>query len=143
MRLLTLVLVALLAACTTTPAGEAIDRGQYADMASTLAGLTVEGAAEANPVGLAVIPVKLFVGYLIETKLEKCSDRGDAAYVMNTFAYGFTANNLAVLAGVSAAPYVGLAGGILYWWFQEDLDPEIYECPDPNWIRGGPNNVGM
>ena len=142
-RPLILALVVLLTACTSTPQGKAIDRAQYADIASTLVAQTVEGAAEANPLGLAVLPIKLFVGYLIETKLDKCSDRVDAADVLNTGSYAFTANNLAVLAGVSGAPLVGIAGGLIYWLFKEDLEPETYFCPDPNWIRGGPNQLNM
>ena len=142
MRILALALVALLTACTTTPQGDAIARGQVVDLISTGLALTVDGATEANPLGLALIPLKLSAGWAIETYLEECEERSDAAYVLNTLSYAFAANNLAVLAGWSVAPYVGLVGGIAYWLFHEDIEPEAYSCPDPNWIRGGPNQVG-
>ena len=145
MRLVLMGLLLICTACASSPQGESVDIGNAADVGSTALALTVvQGAAEANPLGLALIPLKFGAGWFLDETLEDCSERATAASIMNTGSWAFVANNLALVAGASVAPVVGIAGGALYWIFKEDLEPDSYTCTDPvdpNWIRGGPNNV--
>ena len=120
--------------CTTTPQGNSLDRSNYADMGSTVLGLS-QGAVEANPFGLALIPIKLGMGYVIEsTYADNCVGGADFVGTANSFYYGATANNLVVAAGLAfgatpvAAPFTGLASGIAYYLKKEDLEPETYAC---------------
>ena len=123
-----------LSGCTTTPQGKSLDRSNYADLGSTALGLS-QGAVEANPFGAILIPFKLGMGYLAENAYQDdCVARADFAGTTNSFFYGASANNLVVAGGLAlgmnpvAAPLVGIAGGIAYWFKKEELEPETYAC---------------
>jgi len=110
-----------------TPQGRSLDRSNLADMASTVIGLTVNSnATEANPLGLALIPLKVGMGYWIDSK--PCTERVEWASVGNSLFYGLTANNLAVAASVSAAPIIGLVAGALYYINRTGIEPGVYTC---------------
>jgi len=130
-----LILLLLLASCTTTPQGKSIDRANYADMGSTgIALATVEGAAEANPLGIALLPVKLGMGKWVEHKYpDDCYKRVDIAKTSNTVFYGATANNTAIMLGLSgpAAPIVGVIGGITYFAMRNKVEPNTFDCIPP------------
>ena len=124
---------AVLTGCTVTPQGKSIDRANYADMASTAVALVADSSAvEANPLGLALIPIKMAAGYVVEWKYEDdCYKRAQAAGVLNSFYYGATVNNLAVAASVSGPAWpivLGIAAGITYHVYRDQLEPGVYEC---------------
>ncbi len=123
---------AVLTGCTVTPQGKSVDRANYADMASTALALTVNsGASEANPLGLALIPLKVSMGYVLEKKYpDNCFARASGAQVLNSVFYGATVNNLAIAASASGAvPIVlGVAAGVAYYNMRYTLEPEVYEC---------------
>lgn len=131
MKILTVVLALLLTACTTTPQGKSIDRSNYADLGSTAIALS-QGAAEANPLGAALIPIKLGMGYGIERHwADNCIARAELAQMFNAIYYGATANNLLVATSVSAAPIVGIVAGIAYYNNNERIEPDTFSCiPD-------------
>ena len=142
MRVVLCGLLLILTACASSPQGDSVDIGNAADVGSTALALTVvEGASEANPLGLALIPLKFGAGWFLDKTITDCSERAKAAGMMNTASWGFVANNLALVAGASVAPVIGLVGGAVYYLYRKDIEPETYDCPDPNWIRGGPQNL--
>lgn len=124
MRIVLIVLCLTLTACATTPAGKSIERAQYADMLSTGIALAVNpNAREANPLGYALIPIKMMFGSFFERF--PCETTVKAARIGNTITYGATANNLAVAASVSSAPFIGVLTGVLYWFL---FDYEGLQC---------------
>lgn len=121
-------LVVLSTGCTSTPQGKAIDRANIADVASTGVALAA-GASEGNPVGLALAPIKGFMGYAAEKMYPKnCIARAHLAGVAGTVYYGATVNNLVVAAGASAGPVAGLGAAIVYYFFKEKIEPGVYSC---------------
>jgi len=121
-----------LTACTTTPQGKSLDRSNYADLASTAVALTVNSNAyEANPLGYALIPLKLSMGWAVERVYEDCHNRADFVGMANTVFYGLSANNLAVAAG-AVLPWSLLIGGAVgywYYWHGYHLEPDdVWEC---------------
>lgn len=121
----------LLIGCTVTPQGKSVDRSNAADLASTGLAYATEAGVEANPAGAVLIPLKLGMGYLAESNMDNCIDRATFAKWSNTFYYGATVNNLAVVAGASAAPVVGLAAGVAYYFNRERIEPRTFSCiPD-------------
>ena len=129
MRHLLVCMLVLLVGCGTTPQGKSIDRSNLADLGTTAIALSA-GGVEANPLGLALIPAKLAMGYVVDTTYhDNCLARQQAATIFNTIYYGVSFNNLAVAVGASSAPIVGLVGGFVYYWFKESLEPrEVYKC---------------
>ena len=132
-KLLTAGLVgAVLTGCTVTPQGQSVDRANYADMASTAMALVSDsGASEANPLGLALIPIKLSMGYVLEKSYpDNCYTRATGTRVLNSVFYGATANNLAIVATASGVVPValGIAAGIAYYNMAFTLEPAAYEC---------------
>jgi len=124
------VAVAALTACTTTPQGKSIDRANYVDLASTAAALA-NGASEANPLGIALIPIKTFMGYGVEKMYPNdCLARAQIAAPANSIYYGAAANNLALAASASGvvAPVVGLTVGIAYYLMRDTIEPSVFEC---------------
>jgi hypothetical protein len=89
-----------------------MERGHYADMASTGVALTANTAArELNPLGWALIPLKASLGILLESG--DCIEDAYLAKASNTVTYAASANNLGVAAaiGTTAAPGVGIVTG--------------------------------
>jgi len=127
------VAVAFITGCTTTPQGKAIDRANYADIASTgLALAVVEGVTEANPLGIATIPIKLSMGYVVERGYANdCHTRVQYSKWLGTFFYGATANNISIAFAGAAAPAVGVVVGLSYYLFGEKVDAGAFQCvPD-------------
>ena len=119
-----------LVGCTTTPQGKSIDRANYVDLASTAAALA-SGASEANPLGLALIPIKTFMGYGVEKMYPNdCLARTQIAASANSIYYGAAVNNLAIVAGATGAlaPVVGLAAGVTYYMMRDTIEPSVFEC---------------
>ena len=125
-------MLVLLSGCTTTPQGKSIDRSNYVDLGSTAVALASNSnVVEANPLGLALIPLKMSMGYMIEKKYgDNCADMSFMAGGLNSVFYGAAANNLLLAASASGvvAPVVGVAVGIGYYVFREDIEPSTYEC---------------
>jgi hypothetical protein len=114
--------LALLVGCTTTPEGKRIDYANYADLGSTALALATDAGTEANPLGAALVPLKLGMGYWVEEHYELCWDRQRFARIVQPFYYGAAANNLAVVAGAgSSAPIVGIAAGVALWYLQPEM----------------------
>lgn len=124
----------LLSACTTTPQGKSLDRANYADMASTAIALTVnDNAAEANPLGYWLIPLKLGFGWAIEQKFEDCQERAYITGKANSIFYGLSGNNLAVAAGVTLPWSLMVGGAVAYWyyWHGYHLEPDdVWNCEE-------------
>jgi len=130
MRLAAGLVGAVLTGCTVTPQGQSVDRANYVDLASTAAALA-NGASEANPLGLALIPIKTFMGYGVEKMYPNdCLARSQIAASTNSIYYGAAANNLVLAASASGAvaPVVGLAVGITYYMLRETIEPSVFEC---------------
>ena len=117
-----------LSACTNTNQGKSIDHANYADMGSTAIALSA-GAAEANPIGAVLIPLKLGMGYATEKYwADDCTERAVIAGAAGSFYYGATVNNLLVAAGSTAAIPVGVMAGLLYFTNKESIEPDTYSC---------------
>ena len=130
MKIVLILFMVALAGCTTTPQGKSIDRAQYTDMATTGIALAfVEGATEANPLGVALIPIKTLMGWYIERNYG-CEDRVRYANASNSITYAAAANNIAVIAGgAGAAPLaIGAVAGLVYYSYHEDIEPETFKC---------------
>ena len=116
MKIVLLVLCLTLTACATTPPGKSMERGHYADMLSTAIALSVNpDARELNPLGYALIPLKMMFGSYFEDR--PCEEAAYLAKISNTITYGASANNLAVAVSISSAPVVGVLTGFLYWFW--------------------------
>jgi len=130
---LILVLSLILVSCTTTKQGKSIDRANYIDMGTTGIGLA-GGASEANPLGLAILPIKVSMGKITERVYpDDCYQRAQVAAATNTVVYGASANNFAIVAGLSgpAAPIVGIIGGITYYKMRNRVEPGTFDCVPP------------
>jgi len=127
-RIAALIVLLAIAGCTTTNQGKSIDRGQYSDMATTFLALTVTTATESNPLGLALIPLKMGIGNYVEGASRNCEERTQAAKILNTLSYGFSGNNLAVALGASQAPAVGVVVAMIYLAKHKEIEPDTYDC---------------
>lgn len=128
-----LLIVVLLAGCATTEQGKEANRAQLADIGSTGLALTLsETAVEANPAGLYILPLKLGTGWIIDTTLpHDCMRRAAYATTVGIVGYGAAANNLAIAAGVSSAPIIGLVGAVGYGVWKWRKLHTGYDCiPD-------------
>lgn len=125
-----LLLLPLIVSCTTTHQGQSVDRANYADIGSTAIALAA-GGSEANPLGFALLPLKLSMGYILEkVKPDDCRARAQFTGPANSIFYGAAINNLAVAIGSSIAPVFGIAGGILYYTYRERIEPDTYSCEE-------------
>jgi hypothetical protein len=102
----------LMGGCAVTPEGQSVDKAQMADVLSTSVALAT-GASEANPLGLALVPLKVMVGPVVDKY--PCYTRRQAEQAINSVTWGAVANNLVVAAGASFGPVAGVAVGITYW----------------------------
>lgn len=129
-----LAIALLLGGCTTTPQGKSVDRSNYADLASTGLAYATTAGTEANPLGAALIPLKLGMGKFVENKYaDNCIARTDFAKWTNSFYYGAAANNLAIVLGAysPAAIPIGIAVGTAYYRNREKIEPGTFKCiPD-------------
>jgi len=103
--------IVALQGCATTEVGVATERAQIADVGSTAIALTVVGnAAEANPLGLYLLPLKYaFVRYVDS---QPCAEVASAERVYNTIIYGAVGNNIAIAASMSPITGVVLGAGL-------------------------------
>ena len=127
----------LLYGCGATKQGAYAAHG--ADIASTGVGLAL-GAAEANPLGIVALPIKLA---MVEYAGSLPSDERPAAYAaLSAITWGAVANNLCVIASILAsagiaAPAcfaVGVGTGVAYWdaTKQHRDRPRLYAyCAEP------------
>lgn len=128
-KLSILVMIVLLTGCATTDQGKSVERAQWADIGSTAWALTQDGLTEGNPLGAAVLPVKLGLGWYTEHYIKSCKKRAEFARKANSVTYGFTANNLLRIAGIGDAALAGgLITGIVYWIYYKSLEPNAFTC---------------
>jgi hypothetical protein len=89
-------------------------RGLAADATTTAIGLSLPGIADANPIGLAGVPIRLAVlhhaGTLPEEQAQPVYDAVEAS------GWGAAVNNVLVIAGAGpVAPVLGLVVGFAIW----------------------------
>jgi hypothetical protein len=116
--------LALLLCCASAQADELQDRamqGQAADVISTALVLTIDGVKEANPLGLAVLPIKAGLLYYADG-LEDPVERADMHRALSATGWGPTANNFCVGivvatggSGAAGCLVLGLIAGIADW----------------------------
>lgn len=85
---------------------------QVADVATTGAGLSI-GAAEANPLGLALLGVKLAAYQHI--KAQPADEQPRLWGMFGAFGWGAAVNNLCVIASGGACWVVGAVAGLFQW----------------------------
>lgn len=148
MKAITAILILLLTACAPTREGTYAAHG--ADAASTGVGLAL-GAAEANPLGIVALPIKLA---MVEYAGSLPPDEQPAAYAaLSAITWGAVANNLCVIASILAsagiaAPAcvaVGAVTGVAYWDATKTHreGPQLYAyCAEPAWGYSGSACLG-
>lgn len=108
-------------------AGELASAGIAADLGTTALGLSM-GFAEANPLGLATIPLK----FIVKAEIEKIPDEFERREAMAQFTgmqFGAAAANLCTLAlGNPAVAMLCFAGGALMGYNQVKAVPTEVEC---------------
>jgi hypothetical protein len=89
-------------------------QGTAADAVTTAIGLATPGLAEANPLGLATVPIR---AALIEHAKTLPREEGQPLMdAVSATGWGAAASNVLMLAGAAtAAPVVGLAVGYAVW----------------------------
>jgi hypothetical protein len=101
--------------------------GIAADLGTTAVGLAM-GAAEANPLGLATIPLKFIVKAQIE-KIPEENQRREAMAQFTGVQFGAAAANLCTLAvGHPAVTAVCLAGGLIAGYNAVKSVPTETDC---------------
>jgi len=116
----------------STAQGSAIDRSNVHDLLSTGVALTANtGATEANPLGLALLPLKIGMGWLVDRSLDECYDRVKVASLANPLFNGAAVNNWVIALGgtSSVALPLGVLGGVLFYVFRTSVEPGVYTCP--------------
>jgi len=116
--LTTLTLCASLSAHADDLRSDAIN-AQWADVGSTAIGLSL-GAVEANPLGILILPAKVWAVHHIDGLPE--AEQPAAWASLSAVTWGAVANNLCVIgvilsSGSSAAlcPILGLGTGFWHW----------------------------
>jgi hypothetical protein len=124
-RLLAVIAFALLAGCAGTPSlkTRAIG-GQAGDIASTAIALSQPGTMEANPLGVALIPLK--ISFFSWAEKEPYPRRIYMHRLLSAYGWGATVSNfctaaVAALAGPTAifCLPLGIASG---WWDWKDTE---------------------
>jgi hypothetical protein len=109
------------------PASGIANAGIAADLGTTALGLAM-GAAEANPLGFAVIPLK----FLAKSEIDKIPDenqRREASAMFTGVQFGAAAANLCTLAmGNPAVAAVCFAGGMTLGYKQVKAIPTETDC---------------
>ena len=106
-------LVAALLGCASGPTEPY--RAVAADAATTAVGLSAPGIAEANPLGWATVPLRIF---LIEQARQMPEAQGKPRlHALTAASYGAALSNLLVLSGapVLLGPLAGLALAAYLW----------------------------
>jgi len=112
MRALILLAILLSGCASMPPDKQAVYAAHGADIASTAVGLAA-GAAEANPLGVLLIPVKVILTENCDRQPEPA--RTGCLHAVEAVAWSATANNIAWLVNPVVAPFVGLIAGISKW----------------------------
>ena len=115
-------MVAMVVAACTTQQGKSVATAQSIDLTTTAIGLS-QGLVEANPLGIALIPVKYGVTKYIDTR--PCEEGVAIEKVTNSIIYGVSGWNLALITGLS--PIIGIAvvsGGFLAYRLNKPI-----HCP--------------
>lgn len=108
-------------------AGDLAHMGIAADLGTTAIGLSM-GFAEANPLGVAVIPLKFIAKAQIE-KIENPYERREAMATFTGVQFGAAAANLCTLAAANPAlAMLCFAGGALLGYQQVKAIPTEDEC---------------
>ncbi len=112
----------LLTGCVGTREGTYAAHG--ADLASTGVGLAM-GAAEANPLGVIGIPIKIAITEHIKTLPE--DDQPQAYAALSAITWGAVGSNLCVIAGIATGGVlmpvciaVGVGTGVTFWQLAEN-----------------------
>jgi len=109
------------------PASELANAGIAADLGSTAIGLSM-GLSEANPLGLALIPLK----FIVKDRIDKMPDeyeRREASAQFTGIQFGAGAANLCTLAVASpAVAALCFAGGMMWGYNQVKAIPTEGEC---------------
>jgi hypothetical protein len=109
------------------PASDIETTGVAADLATTAIGLTM-GAAEANPLGLAVFPLKL----LVKAEIDKIPDenqRREASAQFSGAQFAAAAANICTLAAANpAVAAVCFAGGAVFGYNRVKSIPTQTDC---------------
>ncbi len=102
-----------LSACSTMQQDKQdVYAAHSADLASTALALA-SGAAEANPLGIFVVPAKIGMTEYCDKQSEP--DRTICLHTVEAVSWGATANNLTWFVAPPAAPFVGVAVGSYKW----------------------------
>lgn len=131
----------LLTGCAGTREGTYAAHG--ADLASTGVGLAL-GAAEANPLGVVGIPIKIAITEHIKTLPE--DDQPQAYSALSAVTWGAVGNNACVIAGLATGGVltpvciaVGVGTGMTFWKASEKERNRkwlLSWCAE--WVKQGP-----
>jgi hypothetical protein len=112
---------------SAAPLSDAANAGIAADVGTTALGLSL-GAAEANPLGLAVLPLKFLVKAQID-KIPEENQRREATAQFTGMQYGAAAANLCTLAiGNPVLAVACFAGGLAYGYDKVKSIPTETDC---------------
>ncbi|MBC7601237.1 MAG: hypothetical protein H7255_01060 [Ramlibacter sp.] len=124
---LTLASPAMAESPTPPTASDVANQGIAADIGTTALGLSM-GAAEANPLGLLVLPLK----FLVKAQIEKIADeneRRDGMAMFTGVQFGAAAANICTLALANPAIAIAcMAGGAIYGYNKVKSIPTQGEC---------------
>ena len=127
LTLLAALLLAGSANAQSAALSDAANAGIAADVGTTALGLAL-GAAEANPLGLAVLPLKFLVKAQID-KIPEENQRREATAQFTGMQYGAAAANLCTLAiGNPVLAVVCFAGGLAYGYDKVKSIPTQTDC---------------
>jgi hypothetical protein len=143
-RLLLLIAVILLSGCASVGRDRAVQAHQ-ADIGSTVVGLAL-GAAEGNPLSLAVLPLKWLQMREIAAMPDAVS-RAEAYMRVAAVTNGAVANNVCVIAAIAMmpplgplCPLVGVAWGVRE--YQASIEPEaLYAAFCEEWKKEREGNT--
>jgi hypothetical protein len=122
-----LLLAGTASAQSAAPLSDAATAGIAADVGTTALGLSM-GAAEANPLGLAVLPLKFLVKAQID-KIPEENQRREATAHFTGMQYGAAAANLCTLAiGNPVLAAMCFAGGLAYGYDKVKSIPTETDC---------------
>jgi hypothetical protein len=112
---------------SAAPMSDAANAGIAADVGTTALGLSL-GAAEANPLGLMVLPLKFLVKGQID-KIPEENQRREATAQFTGMQYGAAAANLCTLAVANPViAAVCFAGGLAYGYDKVKSIPTETDC---------------
>lgn len=102
-------------------------KAQAFDVATTILGISTETVVEANPIGLAVLPLKLVSTYGVNPLLPG-NEQIDLSKRISVLSYGAGISNIGTIAGLSFAAPIGVASGLYVHLCNERVLPNSM-CP--------------